>query len=154
MWILYFVLLNNYFKMKTQGKNPKNWITYLNPKMNIYINFGGGRVQAKLARLGKVSIGTYLHAGVPNILSINFTSWKKKHHLSHAPYTNHKTQDNTRQDCCGILPTFLSFGTHQGRTTPHVTVNQKPLWAFSSLPPQRNVSFPQQITIITSHHFF
>ena len=53
-----------------------------------------------------------------------------------------------RQDCCGILPTFLSFGTHQGRTTPHVTVNQKPLWAFSSLPPQRNVSFPQLLQVI------
>ena len=54
---------------------------------------------------------------------------------------------------CGILPTFLSFGTHQGKTTPYVTVNQKPLRAFSSLSPQRNVSFPQQITIITIHHF-
>ena len=57
-----------------------------------------------------------------------------------------------RQDCCGILPTFLSFGTHQGETTPHVTANQKPLWVFSSLLPQRNVSFPQQITINTIHH--
>ena len=51
-----------------------------------------------------------------------------------------------RQDCCGILPTFLSFGTHQGKTTPYVTVNQKPLWVFSSLSPLRNVSFPQRET--------
>ena len=58
-----------------------------------------------------------------------------------------------RQDCCGILPTFLSFGTHQGKITPYVTANQKPLWAFNSLLPQRNVSFPQQIKIITIHHF-
>ena len=49
-----------------------------------------------------------------------------------------------RQDCCGILPTFLSFGTHQGETTPYVTANQKPLRAFNSLSPQRNVSFPQR----------
>ena len=58
-----------------------------------------------------------------------------------------------RQDCCGISPTFLSFGTHQGKITPYVTANQKPLWAFNSLLPQRNVSFPQQIKIITIHHF-
>ena len=58
-----------------------------------------------------------------------------------------------RQDCCGILPTFLSFGTHQDKITPYVTANQKPLWAFNSLSPQRNVSFPQQTKIITIHHF-
>ena len=61
-----------------------------------------------------------------------------------------------RQDCCGILPTFLSLGTHQGRINPYVTVNQKPLQVFSSLSPQRNVSFPQQKEHETweqKHHF-
>ena len=93
-----------------------------------------------------------IYSGVPYMLSMNSRSWKKKHHLSHAPYINHKSRDNMRQDCCGILPTFLSFGTHQGKTTPYVTANQKPLWVFSSLLPQRNVSFPQQITITAIHH--
>ena len=61
-----------------------------------------------------------IYSGVP-MLSMNSRSWKKKHHLSHAPYINHKSRDNKRQDCCGISPTFLSFGTHQGKNTPYVT---------------------------------
>ena len=116
------------------------------------LDLGGGRVQNHWKDQVEYILGLICTQGC---LLVEYKFQFLKEEASSVTCTIYKSKisKNMRQDCCGILPTFLSFGTHQGRTTPYVTVNPKPLWAFSSLPPQRNVSFPQQITIITIHHF-